>query len=233
VSLVTFVEIPFSITRVIILKFIILKITEIGILNLQGSCASSRLPMPVKRACVSQSYSAAVDKLVTVSKIFADQRVSELLAENRELRLQLFWKDYGVTHLQEAMRNANQKTGGPDCSCLACAVSGRMDSENEARGFECSFKPHFEALLVECGLESLNGGGMAPHMQHMSNSSGNCVYDQDTHLIRIGRDDWFAFTYGSRLFKAVTASDPELLKLRNLFDKLDYDADSDEEAVPA
>jgi hypothetical protein len=182
--------------------------------------------MPVKRACASQSYSAAVDKLVTVSKIFADQRVSELLAENQKLRLQLFWKDYGVTHLQQAMRWANQKTEGPDCSCSACAVSGRMDSEKEAHGFECSFKPYFEALLVECGLESL-GGGWTVGIEHMSNSSGNCVYDQDTHLIRIGRNDWVAFTYGSRLFKAVTASDPELLKLRNLFDKLDYDADSD------
>jgi hypothetical protein len=170
----------------------------------------------------------AVDKLITVSKLFADQRVSELLNENRALRLQLFWKDYGVTHLQEAMRNANQKNGGPDCNCLACGVSGRTDSERETDGFECSFKPYFDALLLECGLESLNGGGGVVS-QHNSDSSGNYVYDEDTHLIRLGRDDWVAFTYGSKLWKAKTADDPELLKLCTLFNKLNSDAEEDEE----
>ena len=172
-----------------------------------------------------EGTSSAIDKLVTVSKIFADLRVSELLAENRELKLNLFWKDYGVTHLQDAMHNANQKI---NCQCLACAVSGRMNVNSEAKGFECSFKPYFDALLLECGLESLNGGGDGGG-QHISNESGNYVCDSDTHLIRIGRDDWFHFTYGSRLWKAKTVCDPELLKLRTLFNQLNKDAEETEE----
>ncbi len=168
---------------------------------------------------------AAIDKLVTVSKIFADQRVSELLAENRELKLKLFWKNYGVTHLKEAMQYANQTI---NCQCLACAVSGRMYTDSEARGFECRFKTYFDALLLECGLGSLNGdytGGV----QHMSDEGGNYVCDLDTHLVRIGRDDWVHFTYGSRLWKVKTDCDPELLKLRTLFNQLKQDTEETEE----
>jgi hypothetical protein len=168
--------------------------------------------------CVS-----AFDKLITVSKIFADQRVSELLAENQELKLKLFWRDYGASNLRESMQYANQKVGGPDCKCLACAVSGRMDTDAESAGFECIFEPYFRALLQECGLESLNTDFQGA-TQHIS--SENFVYDSDTHLIRVGRDDWVHFTYGSRLWKAKTVCDPELLKLRALFDKLNEDIDN-------
>jgi hypothetical protein len=171
---------------------------------------------------------SAFDKLITVSKLFADQRVSELLAENQELKLKLFWRDYGVTNLQEAMQYANQKVGGQDCSCLACAVSGRKDTDTVSAGFACKFEPYFRALLQECGLESLNAGPMAA-IEHISNNSGNFVYDSDTHLIRVGRDDWVHFTYGSRLWKATTVCDPELVKLRTLFDKLNEDNEDNED----
>jgi hypothetical protein len=169
------------------------------------------------------SYANAIDKLIIVSKIFADQRVGELITENRKLKLQLFWKDYGTTHLQEAMRFANQKIRGPDCNCLACAVSGRKDEDNgmEAEGFECLFKPYFEELLVECEIVSTNGGWDSEKgFQHISNATGNYVFDEDCHIVRIARDDWFLFTYGARLWKANNVESPELLKLRNLFEKL-------------
>jgi hypothetical protein len=170
----------------------------------------------------SPPYSSVVDKLVVVSKIFADQRVIELLAENRKLKLQLFWKDYGIKNLEKSMQRANTKTGGPHCKCLACAVSGRLDEDEdgEAAGFECCFKPYFDALLLECEIETKNGGG-GEGRQHMSNSSGNCVYDEECHIVRLGRDDWAFFTYGSKLWNATRVDDPELLKLSNLFAKLE------------
>ncbi len=175
-----------------------------------------------------QSYSSAMDKLVAVSKIFADQRVSELLIENQELKLQLFWKEYGITQLQSAMSFANQKRGGPDCNCLACAMSGRKDELNgeEAAGFECSFKPYFNSLLLECGISSMNGGG-GHGFQHISNASGNWVFDEECHLVLIGRDDWFNFTYGAKLWKATSVGDPELSRLRILFRRLEEESEGE------
>ena len=185
---------------------------------------------PILESGSSQSYSSVVDKLVLVSRIFADQRVSELLAENRQLKLQLFWKDYGIKNLQESMQRANTKTGGPYCKCLACAVSGRLDEDDEAAGFECYFKPYFDALLLECEIDTKNGGG-GEGRQHMSNSSGNWVYDEECHIVRIGRDDWAFFTYGSKLWNATSVDDPELLRLSNLFAKLEEEDDEIEDTT--
>ena len=187
----------------------------------------------------SQAYTNAIDKLVTVSKIFADQRVSELLAENQKLKLKLFWTEYGTTQLQEAMCFANKKVGGPACNCIACAVSERKDSDLQkkaADGLRCIFKPYFDALLCECEIISKKGGS-GERIQHMSNTTGNYVFDEDCHvvqihtagnfafdkdchLVQLGKDDWYAFTYGSRLWKANSVNNPELLKLRKLFEKL-------------
>jgi hypothetical protein len=165
------------------------------------------------------------DKLLLVSKIFADERVTELIAENRVLKLKLFWKDHAITQLQTAMLNANQKTGGPNCKCLACAFSGRDDHYDsyEVKGFECTFKPYFENLLCECGLQSLNWNEVDSEMvdMHMSDDTGNVVYYADTHLVRIGRDDWVGFSYGSKLWKASSIDDTEIKKLHTLFRKLE------------
>ena len=174
-----------------------------------------------------QPYHSVIDKLIFVSKMFADQRVSELLAENKELKLQLFWKDHSTTKLKAAMSFANQKSGGPGCNCLACAVSGRKDENNgiEAAGFDCTFKPYFDSLLLEYGLVSMNcGGNWVSRPQHVSDDTPySFVFDSNCHLVQMGRDDWFHFTYGARFWKAKSVCDPELLKLYNLFSKLEED----------
>jgi hypothetical protein len=165
------------------------------------------------------------DKLLLVSKIFADERLSELLAENRVLKLKLFWKDHAISQLQIAMINANQKEfGGPGCKCVVCAVCGRDDHYDgyEELDFDCTFKPYFETLLRECGLHSMNNNEVISKVVelHMSDDTGNVVYNADTHLVRIGRNDWDTFSYGSKLWKASSIDDPEIKKLQNLFLKL-------------
>ena len=151
-----------------------------------------------------------------------DARLEALQKEVRELKLKLFWKEHNTSELKPAMRHANQDATakGPDCACLACAVSGRMDEEKEAKGFDCAFKPYFEALLAECGL----GVGYAGHgsavCEHEAEDTGNLVYDNDTHLVHVGRDDWVMFTYGAKLWQATAHDDPELQKLARLFELL-------------
>jgi len=164
------------------------------------------------------------DKLLLVSKIFADERLSELLTENRVLKLKLFWKDHAISQLQNAMINANQKDSGPGCKCVVCSVCGRNDRYDgyEELDFDCTFKPYFENLLRECGLQSMNNNEVNPKVVelHMSDDTGNVVYNADTHLVRIGRNDWDTFSYGAKLWKAASIDDPEIKKLQTLFLKL-------------
>lgn len=195
-------------------------------------------------SCKGVPEASAIDKLVTVSKIFADQRVSELLNENRKLRLQLFWRNHGVPKLKKAMKSANLKTGGPNCSCFCCAMSGRHHMTKDDDSLmeymdECRFTPYFEALLLECGLEfqiqTINDNEVS--REHMSNNvDGGRVYNIDTHLIcgvaRMAPSNvanWCGFSYGTKLWKAKRADNPELLKLCTLIDKLHFYPDSDEE----
>ena len=161
-------------------------------------------------------------RFASVAKILTDQLVVELVNENRALKLELFWKNHSITKLQNEMQWANQKEpGGPGCNCLACAVSGRKDEENgiPASGFECIFKPYFEALLQECGLS------VEPcceeYCMHISDDTGNTVYNNDSHFVSIGREDWKAFSYGAKLWKEPHSDqDPELRKLVRLFELL-------------
>ncbi len=51
--------------------------------------------------------------------------------------------------------------------------------------------------------------------------SGNDVLDDGAHFTNLGSDDWVAWTYGSKLWKATSVRDPELAKLERLFHTLD------------
>ncbi len=78
------------------------------------------------------------------------------------------------------------------------------------------FKPYFEAeydLTVDCA-------GKAAACAHEADPDGNIVYDNDTHFLHVGRDDWANFTYGAKLWGASSCQDPELQKLVRLFELL-------------
>ncbi len=149
------------------------------------------------------------------------EKKKALMEEIRAFKLKLYWKDHNISQLETAMSNANQC--GPDapmCRCLACAVSGRLDKEEESNGgFECFFKPYFETLLSKCGMTFQHFQGKDSG-QHDADDSGNSVYDDDTHFVFLGRDDWFAFAIGAKLWKATTVDNPELRKLSTLFQSL-------------
>ena len=156
-----------------------------------------------------------------------DARVAELRRENENLRLQLFWKDYNVQSLQEIMRTANNWHKSPKCDCLICAVSGRKDEEIETDNARaCAFIPWFEEKIDMCGLKFGYAFQDSTNHPHMSNTL-NGVLDVDCHFVKVGRGDWLMFTYGKKLFRAQTVDDPELKKLKKLFQLLDDDSLSD------
>jgi len=168
---------------------------------------------------------ANIDKLVFVSKLLLDQRLIELKQENESLKLELFWRDYKFHKLQHQMKNWNLY-GGPKCKCNACCgqdLAGDYELEDIQERI-CGFKPAFESFAAVHGLTF----GKASHPIdecldecHTHISGDNClfVYDIDAHIIQI--DNGSRWTYGTKLWKAKSVSDPELKKLVVLFKAID------------
>ncbi len=150
-------------------------------------------------------------------------KYNALLAEKSALELKMFWKEHNKTQLRAAMQWGNQnEVDGPNCSCLACTVSGRKDEEKRTskRAGCCTFKPYFEALLAEYGLTVGYVESSSVACNDETEPDGNMVYDNDVHLVYVGREDWVMFTYGAKLWRASSCQDPELQKLVRLFEVL-------------
>jgi hypothetical protein len=169
-----------------------------------------------------------------VAKILTDQLVVRLLEENRNLKLELFWKKYDYAELCEVMKSANQKYKGPDCKCLTCDFIGRMtmmdNNNNEttpAQGHNCLFKIYFEGLIADCGMthciDNINNDDLLTTMM-MSGDGGVVTSDIDTHFVDTSEHcDWENFVFGAKIWKARSVEDPELRKLVLLFHKLEED----------
>ncbi len=165
---------------------------------------------------------SAADRFASVAKLLSDMRVNELLKENRELKMELFWHKYNYHELRVAMTDANLKFMGPDCKCSECSLARRRDDEeDDDASSACRFVPYFNGLLAECGLTSQTVPVLFPDgVERPCGGGGHMVLDVDTHLVGIGSSDWGYFTYGSKLWKACSVDDPELRKLVMLFEKL-------------
>ena len=159
-----------------------------------------------------------VERLALVSKILLDTRLLELKRENEALKLKLFWKENNPEELKKAMASANCGKDGPSCSCLACVVSGRYESDHGevAEMKPCTFKPWFEQVLRE---HEMNAGHVVdvPRVDGSVVDSHNDVFDDGQHFTNFAGKDWVCWTYGSTLWKATSVRDPELAKLERLF----------------
>lgn len=152
-----------------------------------------------------------------------------LKAKIKWLKSREFWLMYSVSQLKKKMTWANQKPGGINCDCLACAVSGRYegdgDDELDSCGLEeCRFEPYFESLLAKCDL--LVGRCTEDAVgRALDDDTGN---DDDfrsieSHLVTVGEGGWVNFTYGAKLWKrkqSHSIDDVELQKLVLLFELL-------------
>ena len=152
-----------------------------------------------------------VDKLALVSKVLLDQRFLELKQENEQLKLKLFWKEYNTFRLVKLISLAN-RYGGPNCPCALCTRHPHVE-------VPCTFTPWFEEKLLACGLT------FAPYGVSGQQHDAGLVYNVDHHLLYINIEFsvWVAPTYGTKLWKATSVSDPELQKLVALFRMLEAD----------
>ena len=193
--------------------------------------------------CVCVMGMQGVERLSLVAKVLMDTRLLELKRENEELKLKLFWKEHNPSMLKQAMAAANTVEGGPRCACLACIVGGRcangtqgyapyafaheydhqlVMSAHDICHLRCQFKPWFEEKIRESGMsvrdmplsvwvDGADGGVV---------DDGKAVLDDGNHFINMGKVDWNTWVYGSRLWRASCDADPELAKLKALFETL-------------
>jgi hypothetical protein len=167
-----------------------------------------------------------VERLTLVSKILFDTRLVEIKNENEALKLKLFWKEHNPAALKEAMSFANQVCGGTKCSCTACLVSGRYLRDDvevlEISSKTCVFRPWFEQVLREHDMSVAYGLPDVPiWVDGTVVDDHNNVLDDGHHFSNLASQDWFCWTYGSKLWKATSVHDPELTKLVRLFRTLE------------
>ena len=181
------------------------------------------------------------ERLCVVAKVFMDTRLLELKRENEELKLKLFWKEHNPSMLKRAMLVANRSEAGPGCTCLACIVGGRCNagtqgyapyafanmyddqlimSPHDICHLRCQFKPWFEQKIRESGM-SVREMPLSMLVHGDLVDEGNAVLDDGKHFVNLGKVDWNAWVYGSRLHKASSTADPELDKLQSLFRALE------------
>ena len=183
-----------------------------------------------------------IERLSLVAKVLMDTRLLELKRENEELKLALFWKEHNPCMLKQAMRQANAV--GPSCACLACIVGGRCDSGTlgyapyqfvqqydehtvmtpcDRCHIRCQFKPFFEQKIEEHDM-SVGFGVPGMHLPLWVDGGvvhdGSAALDDGHHFSNLQRKDWNTFAYGSRLWKAASVTDPDLMKLKRLFHAL-------------
>ena len=99
---------------------------------------------------------------------------------------------------------------------------GELAFSNVAGKEAGAFKAWFEETLDELGMDvavGLPDKEMWVHVQEVD--PDHALLDDGAHFTNLGADDWVAWTYGSRLWKAASVSDPELVKLQRLFLTLD------------
>ena len=113
-----------------------------------------------------------IERLATVCKVLFDVRLLELRREHEALKqksdalkLKVFWLQHDDLKLKQHLAWANDCDTGPKCCCAECYWNGRFDYQDYPKpilpDINCTFKPWFEAQLVDFGLTSSAGHGNA------------------------------------------------------------------------
>ena len=171
-----------------------------------------------------------VDKFLHVAKILTDARLQELVEENRRLKLALFWKTYGVRQLRERIVAIQRRVKCKCKSCNSCGQSREFNGE-----WECAVTRRFEGIAREHGLSTAKDLSTAedgtvmcyavtnPELGDEMDDEVQFFFVGDVHIVlqssvTLG---WVVVGYGEKLSEAKFAEDPELIKLKKLFETLE------------
>ena len=163
-----------------------------------------------------------VDKFLCVAKILTDARLQELVEENQKLKLALFWKTYDIRKLRDEISNLQSHLM---CKCRSCSLFGKSSEFNGE--WECSVTARFEQIARQHGLSTGEDGDdqcfpiWDPELGDEWDDEAQIFCSGDVHLVLASSvTDWVVIGYGEKLNKAKSTEDPELIKLKKLFETL-------------
>ncbi len=94
---------------------------------------------------------SSIDKLALTSRLLYDQRVLEQRKEIEMLKVKLFFRDYTLDIMLEAIQRLNKEN--IRCKCSGCRRAGRISIfDTEDKEAVCTFGPWFDNVLHERGL---------------------------------------------------------------------------------
>ena len=166
-----------------------------------------------------------VDKFLHVAKILTDARLQELVDENRKLKLALFWKTHDIGQLRNKIYAIQHRI---KCKCKSCNWAKQSSEFNDE--WECAVTRRFEDIARDHGLSTgVDGGadGMCYAIYEPAlgedewDDEAQFFYAGDVHIVLPSSiTDWVVVGYGEKLNKAKSIEDPELIKLKELFQTL-------------
>jgi hypothetical protein len=164
-----------------------------------------------------------LSRLAQVGKIICDKGFSDAVKENEKLRLSLFWTKYSRRNMHKYLVYANMDRGddlATRCNCSNCLQRKWNDWEVEPEDYKhtvCAFLPLLERDIAECGLVTAPDQRPNGFVEHECNN-GCPTPIVDAHIVR--GENWVNFYYGTKISNATSVNDPELVKLKKLFDLL-------------
>jgi hypothetical protein len=166
-----------------------------------------------------------VDKFLCVAKILTDARLQELVEENRKLKLALFWKTYDIRQLRNRIRLTIQDR--LNCKCKSCHFNGESDGDFNGE-WECAVTRRFQDIAREHGLSTAQENGdetysiSVPELGAEMDDEAQIFCAGDVHIVlQSSVVDWVVLGYGEKLTQAKSTEDPELIKLKKLFETLE------------
>jgi hypothetical protein len=142
-------------------------------------------------------------RLSAVSKVLFDKELIELRREyevlklsHQSLELKLFWEEHSVENLHAALKRNG--------------IRGRFLVHVGGGLVECTLFPWFPTLAKGCGLDIAENDSEPLKVNYKSEVDSHCI-------VRRGRG---VIAYGAKIWNAKTISDPELQKLKVLFEIL-------------
>ena len=174
-----------------------------------------------------------MERLALAAKVLYSQDLLDKQKQIEHLQLAIFFRDYTLGGLRDAMNAFNLLV--TRCACNTCKVTGAVTEEDLAqedaqfqneRTWTCSFQEAFEAKVASYGLivgRSIDGAN-EPRDPYGTIAHGyNCSHafvEADCHLSLIGRCDWLFISIGKRLWGVSTIANTELQKYKRLIDDI-------------
>ena len=191
-------------------------------MSLPKKTTTTTMSLPQQTATKPQETATTkqFSRLALVSHVFYEREIVELRQKNEELELKLFWKDHCAPKLLNAICSGN--SWFRICNCEECRLFQRYSGfvHRSERIFECHFMEWFAGLLQGHGLTSVDNNATWVDCPHIDGTDGSPL---DVHFVN-ATGEWDHILYGTKLTNAKHVNDPELKKLKALFEELEQPA---------